>query len=94
LTASAGALKNLGMRVSAFIEPCLPSPADRLPSGPEWIHEIKLDGFRMMARRDPAGVRLLTRNGHDWSGRFPLIAEAAAGTAGAVIPDRRRGGGL
>src|SRR6185295_6837356 len=28
-------------------------------------------------RRDPAGVRLLTRNGHDWTGRFPLIAEAA-----------------
>ena len=65
------------MRVSAFIEPCLPSPADRLPSGPGWIHEIKLDGFRMMVRRDAAGVRLLTRNGHDWTGRFPLIAEAA-----------------
>jgi ATP-dependent DNA ligase len=76
LTASAGALKNLGMRVSAFIEPCLPSPADRLPSGPEWIHEIKHDGFRMMVRRDPAGVRLLT-HGYDWSRRFPLIAEAA-----------------
>jgi ATP-dependent DNA ligase len=65
------------MRVSTFIEPCLPSPADRLPSGAGWIHEIKLDGFRMMVRRDPAGVRLLTRNGHDWTGRFPLIAEAA-----------------
>jgi hypothetical protein len=56
------------MRVSAFIEPCLPSPADRLPSGPDWIHEIKLDDFRMMVRRDPAGVRLLTRNGYDWTG--------------------------
>jgi bifunctional non-homologous end joining protein LigD len=65
------------MRVSAFIEPCLPSPADRLPSSPDWIHEIKLDGFRMMVRRDPAGVRLLTRNGHDWTVRFPLIAQAA-----------------
>jgi ATP-dependent DNA ligase len=41
------------------------------------FHEIKLDGFRMMVRRDPAGVRLFTRNGHDWSGRFPLIAGAA-----------------
>jgi bifunctional non-homologous end joining protein LigD len=41
------------------------------------IHEIKLDGFRMMVRRDPAGVRLLTRNGYDWTGRFPLIAAAA-----------------
>jgi ATP-dependent DNA ligase len=40
------------MSVSAFIEPCLPSPADRPPSGADWIHEIKLDGFRMMVRRD------------------------------------------
>src|SRR5215467_16241486 len=69
--------KSPATRVSAFIEPCLPSPADCPPSGSGWIHEIKLDGFRMMVRRDPAGVRLLTRNGHDWTGRFPLIAEAA-----------------
>jgi hypothetical protein len=40
------------------------------------VHEIKHDGFRMMVRRDAAGVRR-TRNGHDWSDRFPLIAEAA-----------------
>src|SRR5262252_8190226 len=60
-----------------IIEPCLPSPADRPPSGPGWLHEIKHDGFRMMVRRDVAGVRLLTRNGHDWADRYPLIAEAA-----------------
>jgi bifunctional non-homologous end joining protein LigD len=71
--------KSPPMRVSAFVEPCLPSPADRPPSGRDWIHEIKLDGFRMMVRRDPAGVRLITRYGNDWSGRFPLIAEAAGG---------------
>jgi bifunctional non-homologous end joining protein LigD len=65
------------MPLSAFIQPCLPSPADRPPSGRDWIHEIKLDSFRMIVRRDPAGVRLLTRNGHDWTGRFPLIAQAA-----------------
>jgi bifunctional non-homologous end joining protein LigD len=41
------------------------------------VHEIKHDGFRMMVRRDSAGIRLLTRNGHDWTGRFPLIAQAA-----------------
>jgi ATP-dependent DNA ligase len=45
---------------SGFIEPCLPSPAEHRPSGPGWIHEIKHDGFRLMARRDAAGVRLLT----------------------------------
>jgi bifunctional non-homologous end joining protein LigD len=61
---------------SGFIEPCLPSPADRPPSGPDWVHEIKHDGYRLMARRDPIGIRLLTRNGHDWSPRYPLIVEA------------------
>jgi bifunctional non-homologous end joining protein LigD len=54
-----------------FIEPCLPSSAERPPSGRGWFHEIKLDGFRLMARRDAAGVRLLTRNGMDWSARYP-----------------------
>jgi ATP-dependent DNA ligase len=58
-------------------QPCLPSPAERPPSGPGWIHEIKHDGFRMMVRYDAAGVRLLTRNGHDWADRYPLIADAA-----------------
>ena len=61
---------------SGFIEPCLPSRADRPPSGPDWIHEIKHDGYRLMARRDSVGVRLLTRNGHDWAPRYPLIVEA------------------
>jgi bifunctional non-homologous end joining protein LigD len=64
------------MPVLHFIEPCLPSPADRPPSGPDWIHEIKHDGYRLMPRRDPVGVRLLTRNGHDWAQRYPLIVEA------------------
>jgi bifunctional non-homologous end joining protein LigD len=60
-----------------FCEPCLPSPAARPPAVAGWLHEIKHDGFRMLVRRDPAGVRLFTRNGHDWTGRFPLIARAA-----------------
>ena len=61
---------------SGFIEPCLPSPAERPPSGPEWVHEIKHDGYRLMARRDSVGIRLLTRNGHDWADRYPAIVEA------------------
>ena len=61
---------------SGFIEPCLPSSAERPPSGPGWIHEIKHDGYRLMARRDPIGIRLLTRNGYDWAPRYPLIIEA------------------
>ena len=61
---------------SSFIEPCLPSTADQPPSGPEWIHEIKHDGYRLMARRDPVGIWLLTRRGNDWSERFPRVVEA------------------
>jgi bifunctional non-homologous end joining protein LigD len=48
-----------------FIRPALPSPAERPPDGTDWVHEIKHDGYRLMVRRDGAGVRLLTRNGHD-----------------------------
>src|SRR3954447_4560757 len=62
--------------IMRFIEPCLPSPADRPPSGTNWIHEIKHDGYRLMARRDSVGVRLITRRGNDWSDRFPLVIEA------------------
>jgi hypothetical protein len=58
-------------------EPCLSSPAEKPPAGAGWLHEIKHDGFRMLVRGNAAGVRLFTRNGHDWTGRFPLIARAA-----------------
>ena len=65
-------------RPSGFIEPCQPSKVARPPSGPLWVHEIKHDGYRLMVRRDGARVRCFTRNGHDWSDRFPAIVEAAA----------------
>jgi hypothetical protein len=52
-------LRSVHARPNAFIEPCLPSPAPKPPAGADWIHEIKLDGFRLLARRDAAGVRLL-----------------------------------
>jgi ATP-dependent DNA ligase len=48
------------------------------PAGPGWIHEIKHDGFRIIAQRDAAGVRLITRNGYDLAARFPLAATAIA----------------
>jgi ATP-dependent DNA ligase len=59
-----------------IIEPCLPSPAERPPSGPGWLHEIKHDGFRIMARRDGPGEKLITRHGNDFSSRFPVIVAA------------------
>ena len=61
-----------------IIEPCLPTPAKAPPSGPGWIHEIKHDGFRIMARRDDADVWLITRHGNDFTARFPVIASAVA----------------
>ena len=59
-----------------IIEPCLPTPAKVPPSGPGWLHEIKHDGFRILARRESAGVRLITRAGNDFSSRFPFIVMA------------------
>jgi bifunctional non-homologous end joining protein LigD len=60
----------------AFIKPALPMTAPSPPCGPAWVHEIKHDGYRMMARRDCAGIRLLTRNGDDWAQKYPLIVES------------------
>lgn len=57
-------------------EPCLPRSTKAPPAGPGWLHEIKHDGFRIMARRDGMRVRLMTRNGYDFSDRFPLAVRA------------------
>jgi bifunctional non-homologous end joining protein LigD len=57
-------------------EPCLPRPVAQPPVGPGGIHEIKHDGFRILAHRRGRSVRLITRNGYDLADRFPLAAEA------------------
>ena len=62
----------------SFFEPCLPSPAKSPPSRSNWLHEIKHDGFRIMALRDADSLRLITRNGNDFTRRFPLAAAAVA----------------
>src|SRR5258706_7087041 len=64
------------MRKIVF-EPCIPTRGTKVPAGPEWLHEIKHDGYRLIVQRDGARVRLFTRNGHDWTKRYPLIVEAA-----------------
>ncbi|HEY2533607.1 MAG TPA: hypothetical protein VGJ20_37715 [Xanthobacteraceae bacterium] len=48
------------------------------PTGPNWLHEIKHEGFRIMARWDASGVRLFTRNANDFADRFSLIVTAVA----------------
>ena len=73
-----GARKKL---LPAFVEPSLAQTAERPPSGAKWVHEIKHDGYRIQARIDGGTVRLLTRNGLDWTDRFASIARAL-GTLG------------
>jgi bifunctional non-homologous end joining protein LigD len=63
---------------AGFIAPCLPIRTDKLPSGGEWLHEIKHDGFRVIARKDGERVRLYSRPGNDLTYRFPLIVETLA----------------
>jgi bifunctional non-homologous end joining protein LigD len=53
------------------------SRGTKVPDRPEWLHEIKHDGYWLIIQREGKRVRLFPRNGHDWSYRFPLITEAA-----------------
>jgi bifunctional non-homologous end joining protein LigD len=73
---------------AGFIAPCLPTKADTLPSGEMRLHEIKHDGFRVIARKDGDRVRLYSRPGNDMTRRFPLIAEALTGPAFTVVHHR------
>jgi bifunctional non-homologous end joining protein LigD len=63
---------------SGFIQPCLPTKAPQPPTGEAWLHEIKHDGFRIIARKDGNRVRLYSRPGNDLTYRFPLIVESVA----------------
>ncbi|HWW34463.1 MAG TPA: DNA ligase D [Xanthobacteraceae bacterium] len=61
-----------------FIPVALATLYDRAPSGPDWLHEIKFDGYRMEARLDGGAVQLLTRKQQNWTHRFPPVAAAVA----------------
>ena len=60
-----------------FIEPQLASPVDEPPEGKHWIHEIKHDGYRCQVLLQLGQARVFTRNGYDWSERYPSIVRAA-----------------
>jgi bifunctional non-homologous end joining protein LigD len=66
-------------RPSGFIEPCIPTLVSKPPEGPQWVHEIKHDGYRMIVRKKDDRVRLFTRRGFDWTERYPLIRDAVGG---------------
>jgi ATP-dependent DNA ligase len=68
-----------------FIPPCLPTKAAHPPSGELWLHEIKHDGFRIIARKGNNRVRLYSRPGNDLTKRFPLIVEAIAALRSRTI---------
>src|SRR6185295_5106221 len=61
---------------AGFIAPCLPTPILRPPSGALWVHEVKHDGYRMIAWRDGNDVRLYNRRGDDWSERYRAVVIA------------------
>jgi bifunctional non-homologous end joining protein LigD len=64
---------------AGFVVPAQPVEREKPPVGARWAHEIKHDGYRLIVRKHGAAVRLFTRNGYDWSRRFPAISEAAEG---------------
>src|SRR3954470_8090927 len=69
------------LKPAGFILPCQPALAERPPSGPGWLHEIKWDGYRVIARKDGEQVRLGARTTSDYSKAFPRIRDAVAALA-------------
>jgi len=72
-------------KMPQFIAPQLCKRVSRPPVGPEWVHEIKLDGYRMQLRMADSAAVMRTRKGLDWTSRFAAIAEAAKGLADCII---------
>lgn len=90
--------RSRGVPLPQFIPPSLATLSDQAPSGEGWVHEIKLDGYRMQARLDHGKVKLLTRKGLNWADRFPNVtrdvAALPAETAlidGEIVVENERG---
>src|SRR5450631_1960557 len=62
-----------GVPLPGFVSHQLTQLVEKAPSGPQWLHEIKLDGFRMAARIERGRAKLLTRTGLDWTDRYPAM---------------------
>jgi ATP-dependent DNA ligase len=73
---------------AGFIAPCLPTKTDKLPSGDLWLHEIKHDGFRVIARKDGDCVRLCSRPGNDMTRPLPADCRGADAPAFTVVHHR------
>ena len=62
-----------------WVKPQLAALVKEAPEGSDWLHEIKLDGYRIHARLDAGKVQILTRRGNDWTHKYPAQAKAIAG---------------
>src|SRR5215469_12461679 len=62
-----------------WIKPQLAKLVENAPDGPDWLHEIKFDGYRMHVRLDAGRVQILTRRGNDWTEKYPAIAKSISG---------------
>ena len=62
-------------RIPDKLQPQLATLAGQAPDGPEWLHEIKYDGYRLLARIEGGKVRLITRGGLDWTAKFRSLAD-------------------
>src|SRR6516165_10624962 len=71
-------LNSIAGGLPQWIRPQLTELVEEAPDGPQWLHEIKFDGYRMHARFDRGAVRLLTRTGLDWTHKYRAIAAAVA----------------
>jgi bifunctional non-homologous end joining protein LigD len=65
-----------GLLPAGFVVPCIPSVSKVAPSGPQWIHEIKHDGYWLIVRKADKRVRIFTRRGYEWTNKYPVIGEA------------------
>jgi bifunctional non-homologous end joining protein LigD len=81
----AAATRQAAPPLVGYVAPMLCTLVDRAPEGPGWMHEVKLDGYRMQARVRGGKARLLTRNGHDWTARFPETASALSRLPDCVL---------
>src|SRR5262249_26266308 len=72
---------------ATFINPLQPTVASRRSSGPDWVHELKHDGYRLQIHVRDGRVRLYTMNGNDWTKRYPRIVKEAARLREPVIID-------
>jgi bifunctional non-homologous end joining protein LigD len=72
---------------AAFVGPMLLLSTERLPEGPDWLIELKLDGYRALAIRSGGKVQLRSRNDNDFSARYPGIAKALASMPDETVID-------